>query len=134
MGHNSTEYIHTVTEALKLALADRDLYYGDPNFARVPAAGLLSEPYTASRRAQIDPLQADNSIRPGDPWKFEPGAHRESPRLRVEHLARGASRLPMRSPATPGAAGPRTLSPDTTNSNVADPKCKLISPSPPSGW
>ena len=134
MGHNSTEYIHTVTEALKLALADRDLYYGDPDFAKVPAAGLLSEPYAAARRTQIDPLQADNSIRPGDPWKFEPGAHRGSPRPRVEHLARGASRLPMRSPATPGAAGPRTLSPDTTNINVADAKGNLFSASPSSGW
>src|SRR5439155_2121521 len=115
MGHNSTEYVHTVTEALKLALADRDLYYGDPDFARVPAAGLLSEPYAAARRAQIDPLQADNSIRPGDPWKFQPSAHRGSPRPRVERLTPGASRLPMRSPATPVAAGPLTLSPDTTN-------------------
>ncbi len=49
MGHNSTEYIHTVTEALKLALADRDEFYGDPDFAKVPTIGLLSEAYAKSR-------------------------------------------------------------------------------------
>src|SRR5207244_1914776 len=63
MGHNTTEYVHTVTEALKLALADRDLYYGDPEFTKVPSAGLLSEPYAAARRALIDPLRAGHSIR-----------------------------------------------------------------------
>jgi gamma-glutamyltranspeptidase/glutathione hydrolase len=49
---NSVEYIHTVTEALKLALADRDAYYGDPNFAKVPAR-LLSKEYAAERRKLI---------------------------------------------------------------------------------
>ena len=41
LGHNSPDYIHTVIEALKLALADRDRYYGDPKFVKVPAAELL---------------------------------------------------------------------------------------------
>src|SRR5438552_3767436 len=45
MGHNSTEYVHTVTEALKLAFADRDAFYGDPDFASVPTTGLLSDAY-----------------------------------------------------------------------------------------
>jgi gamma-glutamyltranspeptidase/glutathione hydrolase len=82
MGHNSTEYIHTVTEALKLVLADRDTYYGDPDFAKIPAAGLLSEPYAVERRTLMDPLRAHNSIRPGDPWKFEPrpGAGESGPK------------------------------------------------------
>jgi gamma-glutamyltranspeptidase/glutathione hydrolase len=134
MGHNSTEYVHTVTEALKLAFADRDLYYGDPDFAKVPAAGLLSEPYAAARRTLIDPLRADNSIRAGDPWKFEPGAHRESPRPRIDGRAEAASRSQMRSPAAPAAALPSTPSPDTTNINVADAKGNLFSASPSSGW
>jgi gamma-glutamyltranspeptidase/glutathione hydrolase len=73
MGHNSTEYIHTVTEALKLALADRDQFYGDPEFAKIPARGLLSDAYAAERRALIDPLAASAGPRAGDPWKFEPG-------------------------------------------------------------
>jgi gamma-glutamyltranspeptidase/glutathione hydrolase len=133
MGHNSTGYVHAVTEALKLALADRDLYYGDPDFAKVPAAGLLSEPYAAARGTLIDPLRADNSIRAGDPWKFEPGADRRSPGSPVEGRAAAPSRG-QRSPAVSAAAGPPTPSPDTTNINVADAKGNLFSASPSSGW
>src|SRR5579863_5401564 len=53
MGFNSTEYIHTVTEALKLAYADRDTYYGDPKFNHIPEATLLSKAYAAERRKEI---------------------------------------------------------------------------------
>ncbi|HTB18157.1 MAG TPA: gamma-glutamyltransferase family protein, partial [Bryobacteraceae bacterium] len=53
MGFNSTEYIHTVTEALKLAYADRDTYYGDPKFNNIPSDTLLSKAYAAERRKQI---------------------------------------------------------------------------------
>ena len=53
MGFNSAEYIHTVTEALKLAYADRDTYYGDPKFVKIPAEKLLSKAYAAERRKQI---------------------------------------------------------------------------------
>lgn len=51
--HNSPEYIHRLTEALKLAYADRDTYYGDPKFAAVPADTLLSKAYADTRRRQI---------------------------------------------------------------------------------
>ena len=53
MGFNSAEYIHTLTEALKLAYADRDTYYGDPKFSKIPADILLSKAYAAERRKQI---------------------------------------------------------------------------------
>ncbi len=53
MGFNSTEYIHTVTEALKLAYADRDTYYGDPKFVKIPQETLLSKAYAAERRKEI---------------------------------------------------------------------------------
>ena len=53
MGFNSVEYIHTVTEALKLAYADRDTYYGDPKFNNIPADTLLSKAYAAERRKEI---------------------------------------------------------------------------------
>jgi gamma-glutamyltranspeptidase / glutathione hydrolase len=68
MGHCTPDYIHTVTEAVKLALADRDTYYGDPNFVDVPLAALLSDEYTALRRALIDPQHASLEARPGDPY------------------------------------------------------------------
>ncbi|MEO8128852.1 MAG: gamma-glutamyltransferase family protein [Bryobacteraceae bacterium] len=53
LGYNSTEYIHKLVEALKLAYADRDTYYGDPKFAHVPAERLLSKEYAAERRKDI---------------------------------------------------------------------------------
>jgi gamma-glutamyltranspeptidase / glutathione hydrolase len=67
MGHNTADYIHLVTEAAKLAFADREAYYGDPDFLHVPIKELLSEPYTAARRRLIDPDRASLQLRPGDP-------------------------------------------------------------------
>jgi gamma-glutamyltranspeptidase/glutathione hydrolase len=72
MGFNSADYIHTLIEAEKLALADRDEYYGDPNFAKVPMQQLLSDQYTKMRRALIDPKRASLELRPGDPYNMKP--------------------------------------------------------------
>jgi gamma-glutamyltranspeptidase/glutathione hydrolase len=67
MGHNSADYIHTVIEAAKLAFADREVYYGDPEFIDVPLDGLLSDRYAAIRRELIDSAHASMDQRPGDP-------------------------------------------------------------------
>ena len=72
MGFNSADYIHTVIEAEKLALADRDEYYGDPNFTKVPMQQLLSDQYTEMRRELIDPKKASLELRPGDPYHMKP--------------------------------------------------------------
>ncbi len=72
MGFNSADYIHTVIEAEKLALADRDEYYGDPNFAKVPMEELLSDQYTKMRRELIDLKRASLELRPGDPYNMKP--------------------------------------------------------------
>ena len=72
MGLNSADYIHTVIEAEKLGLADRDEYYGDPNFVKVPMQQLLSDQYTKMRRALIDPKRASLELRPGDPYHMKP--------------------------------------------------------------
>jgi gamma-glutamyltranspeptidase/glutathione hydrolase len=53
LGHNTPDYVHTVTEAIKLSCADRERYYGDPKFVEVPIEWLLSEGYAAERRALI---------------------------------------------------------------------------------
>lgn len=65
MGHNSPEYLHTVVEAVKLAFADRDRYYGDPKFSKIPEEILLSKSYAAERRKLIDPNHASRESRPG---------------------------------------------------------------------
>jgi len=75
LGHNSVAYVHTLTEAFKLAFADREAFIGDPDFVRVPLAGLLSKAYAVARREQIDPQRAWSELPPaGDPWRFEASA------------------------------------------------------------
>ena len=58
MGHNSAQHIHHVTEAVKLAAADRERWYGDPRFVDIPMNWLLSDAYVKQRRALIDPDKA----------------------------------------------------------------------------
>ncbi len=72
MGQNSPEYIHTVTEALKLGFADRDRFYGDPNFVKIPSQELLSKNYAAVRRSLIEEQRASLAQRPGDPANMKP--------------------------------------------------------------
>jgi len=72
MGRLSADYIHVVTEALKLGFADRDEYYGDPRFVDVPLTSLLSDRYTAIRRSLIDMKTASLARRPGDPRGMRP--------------------------------------------------------------
>jgi gamma-glutamyltranspeptidase / glutathione hydrolase len=72
LGHNTAAYIHLVTEASKLAFADREAYYGDPDFVRVPIRELFSDGYTAARRTLIDADHASLELRPGDPLHGKP--------------------------------------------------------------
>jgi gamma-glutamyltranspeptidase/glutathione hydrolase len=65
MGHNSLDYVHTVTEAMKLAFADRERYFGDPRFVDVPIETLLSDAYAQRRRATIRPDRAWPGMPPG---------------------------------------------------------------------
>jgi gamma-glutamyltranspeptidase/glutathione hydrolase len=67
MGFNSPETLHLMVEAKKLAFADRAKYYADPDFAKVPVAGLISKKYAAERRKLIDPEHAARSAAPGNP-------------------------------------------------------------------
>jgi gamma-glutamyltranspeptidase / glutathione hydrolase len=67
MTHDSADYVHTVTEAMKLAYADRDTYYADTAFVQVPGEGLLSKAYAKERAALINPRQASRSFIAGDP-------------------------------------------------------------------
>src|SRR5262249_12906677 len=58
LGHNSAAYVHHLTEALKLAFADREAYYTDPAVGNVPLPALISSEYAAERRKLIDPEKA----------------------------------------------------------------------------
>ncbi len=71
LGHNSARYLHLLAETIKLVMADRERYYGDPEHVDVPMVGLLSWEYAAERRAQIDPNHAAPGLpAPGDPWPY----------------------------------------------------------------
>ncbi len=69
MGYNSARYIHTVYQAMNLAYADRDFYYGDSK--DVPVRGLLSKDYARERAKLIRTDRNDPSIVPGDPYPFQ---------------------------------------------------------------
>ena len=72
MGYNTPKYIHTLYQTMSLAFADRDFYYGDPNFPPAePIKGLLSKAYAKQRAGQIMADKNDPNIMPGDPYPFE---------------------------------------------------------------
>jgi gamma-glutamyltranspeptidase/glutathione hydrolase len=72
MGYNSPRYIHTLYQAMSLAFADRDFYYGDPAFPpEEPVAGLLSKEYARQRYALMRADRNDPDLRPGDPYPFQ---------------------------------------------------------------
>lgn len=71
MGYNSARYIHTVYQAMNLAFADRDFYYGDPAYSSSPMTGLLSKEYARERAKLIKPDRNDPKPGPGDPYPFE---------------------------------------------------------------
>jgi gamma-glutamyltranspeptidase/glutathione hydrolase len=74
MGYNSTRYVHTLYQAMSLAFADRDFYYGDPYFPPAePIAGLLSKDYAAQRRALIRSDRMIDDLKPGNPYQFQSG-------------------------------------------------------------
>ncbi len=80
LGHNTTAYIHTVTEALKLTFADREAYYGDPDFSSIPIQGLLSKEYGAQRAALIDQHKACPELPAcGDPSQFSKNGGAQGP-------------------------------------------------------
>jgi gamma-glutamyltranspeptidase/glutathione hydrolase len=107
MGHNSPAYIHTLVEVMKLAFADRDRYYGDPKFSKIPESTLLSKEYAAERRKLIDPNHASLEPRPG--------------------AFGGALPQPITSESTVAAR-------DTTCVNVVDRERNMFSATPSGGW
>ena len=76
MGYNSPRYINTVYQAMSLAFADRDFYYGDPYFPpEEPMQGLLSKEYAKARYAQIDQTKNVARVMPGDPYPYQGGTN-----------------------------------------------------------
>ncbi len=113
MKQNSADYVHTVVEAEKLGYADRDAYYGDPDFTPVPAA-LLSKEYANLRRPLIDSHHASAEHIPGDPIHMAARAPEDFARARFQH--RNGEHQ------------------DTTCVNVIDQEGNLFSATPSAAW
>ncbi len=135
MGYNSGNYIHTVYQAMNLAFADRDFYYGDPYFPpEEPIEGLLSKDYAKQRAAAISPGAAnDPAIGPGDPYPFQGGTNPHADLLKK----RAAASLPAFDAARFAAAtDPVTGSfyRGTTSVVAADKDGWLVSMTPSGAW
>lgn len=110
MGRYSPDAVHVTVEALKLAMADRDVFYADPLFEKVPLEALLSGEYATMRRKLIDMAHASLELRPGDPAGGKALLDRNDPRF-----------------------GPPSKSHDTTTCVAADAAGNFVAATP-SGW
>jgi gamma-glutamyltranspeptidase/glutathione hydrolase len=110
IGFGTPDYCHLLVEAMKLAYADREQYYGDPAHAKVPAEVLLSPAYTKMRAGLIDLQRANPELRPGDAWN-------------------NAALLPEGDKLTPKDWGPGTVHVD-----AVDARGNMASFTPSGGW
>jgi gamma-glutamyltranspeptidase/glutathione hydrolase len=129
MGYDSARYIHTLYQAMNLAYADRDFYYGDPSYSPAPPiAGLLSKDYARERAKLVHPDRNDPDIRPGDPYPYEGG---KNPYLR--YLEAWHSKMPAQAPVSMEEFD-RTFRLGTTSVQAADDKGWAVSVTPSGGW
>jgi gamma-glutamyltranspeptidase/glutathione hydrolase len=115
LAHPGAEYVHVVTECAKLAFADREAWYGDPAFADVPLAELLSRDYAKERRRLVGD-EASPELHPGSPAGREP---------RLPHPTGVA-------PVAPGVGEPTRR--DTVHLDVVDRFGNMVSATPSGGW
>ena len=140
MGYNSPRYIHTLYQAMNLAYADRDFYYGDPYFPpEEPVRGLLSKEYARARYGKIDWTRNDPTVKPGDPYPYQGGTNPFA-----SLLERWAVATPSDSAVSAPPQSRRSPDPDsvfrahfyagTTSIEAADEKGWVVSVTPSGGW
>lgn len=141
MGYNSSRYIHTVYQAMSLAFADRDFYYGDPNFPpREPITGLLSKEYAKQRASLVGFEKNDPNIGPGDPYPFEGGSNPFLQLLRSRGYGQDSSKrnfAPSHDTRNTGAVGNEYMDRlwrGTTSVEAADKDGWVVSITPSGGW
>jgi len=155
MGYNSPRYIHALYQAMNVAYADRDFYYGDPYFPpEEPVRGLLSKAYAKARYARIDWSKNDPDVKPGDPYPYQGGTNpfadllatwtvAPAPEATPAGAGPGARRLPrgIFPPGTPPPATARTEAAfreqffrGTTSIEAADEAGWVVSVTPSGGW
>ena len=148
MGYNSPRYMHAIYQAMSLAFADRDFYYGDPYFGpEEPVKGLLSKDYAKKRFAQIDWNRNDSTIRPGDPFSYQGGKNPFADLLTKWTVVPAADDKPKsgqqdKVPADSGsvplasndAAFKESFYRGTTSIETADEEGWVVSITPSGGW
>lgn len=143
MGYGSADYLHTVTEAMKLAYADRDTYYADPAFVTVPAQGLLSKEYAKERAALIDPARASKAFVAGDPlkydtqvktWPFWKADVRDFTQQTSGDASADAGLASVEDRRASLGLDPAGISKDTTHVAVVDKDGNLFDCTPSGGW
>jgi len=129
MGYNTSRYIHTLYQAMNLAFADRDFYYGDPAFApEEPIRGLLSKEYAKERSKLINPEKNNPKIGPGDPYPYEGKVNPYTDLLKVWGNHQSNLHNPMDEKYFEDfAAG-------TTSVEAADKEGWVVSITPSGGW
>ncbi len=136
MGYNSADYVHTLYQAMNLAFADRDFYYGDPAFPPAePTQGLLSKEYAKQRAATIRMDRNDARAGPGDPYPFQGG---KNPYADLLKMQRGAALAPGAGPrgfsAAEQARFVEAFRAGTTSQVAADAHGWLVAVTPSGGW
>ena len=138
MGFNSAKYMHTLYQAMSLAFADRDFYYGDPYFPpEEPAKGLLSKEYAKARYATIDWNRNDPSIKPGDPYPYQNGTNPFANLLAEWKTQNGDTTRRSGQQDVPGssdAAFEQSFYSGTTSIEAADSSGWVVSVTPSGGW
>jgi len=134
MGYNSANYVHTVYQAMNLAFADRDFYYGDPYFPPAePRAGLLSKEYAKARAATIRMDRNDATAGPGDPYPFQGGTNPFADLLATQRrAARGSAPEEMSAQALEQFR--EGFHSGTTSVVSADAEGWLVAVTPSGGW
>jgi gamma-glutamyltranspeptidase / glutathione hydrolase len=144
MGYNTGRYVHALYQAMNLAFADRDFYYGDPDFPPAPPIrGLLSKEYARERFRQIDWTRNNPDVRPGNPYPFEGGTHPFPHHLtNWSNVPKGDARRGQGAGSTPGGTGMESdraesieaFRAGTTSIQAADKEGWVISVTPSGGW
>lgn len=130
MGYNSARYIHTLYQAMNLAFADRDFYYGDPYFPpEEPIQGLLSKEYARERAKTVNWQRNDPDVKPGDPYPF---MGKTNPYL--EYLRNWPPKSMASSSGENDAGFEESFFGGTTSIQAADRSGWVVSVTPSGGW
>ena len=133
MGYNSARYIHTLYQAMNLAFADRDFYYGDPYFPPdEPMKGLLSKDYAKARYQTIDWKKNDPNVKPGDPYPYQGGTNPY--RELLDNWGKAKTTDPAQWDAAQQQAFDESFLAGTTSIEAADQEGWVVSVTPSGGW